>query len=92
MSFISALRSRFSGQSFEEFGEGRRFPLSKAVEHEIRRHVLELSTADLTGYTYERRRSDFVLAKSDIVIYDPSGKHVLEGREMARGGYSFWQK
>jgi hypothetical protein len=93
MSVISAIRSKLSGQSLEEFGEGQRFPLSKVVQNEIRRHVVELSKADLKGYTFERRRSAFAFGKSDLVIYDSSGNHVLEGREMARGaGFSFWQK
>ena len=93
MSFIRSFRSRFSGQSFEAFGTGQRFPLSKELSHEIRRHIVQLSRMDLAGYTYERRRSEYPQAKSDIVVYDPDGKIVLNGREMQGGGdLSFWLK
>jgi hypothetical protein len=92
MSFIRSIRSKFSGQSFEAFGEGQRFPLSKELTTEVRRNIVQLSRKDLTGYTYERRRSEYPQAKSDIVIYDADGKLVLNGREMNGGDTSFWLK
>ena len=92
MNMIGAVRSFFSGQTQEAFGEGQKFPLSKAITKEIRRHSAVLSGAELTGYTFERRHSDYPGAKSDIVIYDPSGKGVLDGREMNNGEVSFWEK
>ena len=92
MSFLRSMRSKLSGQSFEVFGEGVRVPLSKELTHEIRRHIVELSRKDLTGFTFERRRSVFPQAKSDIVIYDATGTAVLNGREMQGGDTSFWAK
>jgi hypothetical protein len=92
MSIIGSIRSFFSGQTQEAFGYGERYPLSKPLTKEIRRHIAVLSGADLIGYTFERRHSDYPGAKSDIVIYDPSGKSTLDGREMNNGEVSFWEK
>ena len=92
MNPISAIRSFFSGQTREQFGLGHKFPLTKQITKEIRRHIASLSTADLTGYTFERRHSDYPHAKSDIVVYDPSDKAILDGRELSGGEVSFWPK
>ena len=92
MSIIDSIRTFFSGQTQEAFGYGEKYPLSKPITKEIRRHIAILSGADLTGYTFERRHSDYPGAKSDIVIYDPSGKSTLNGREMDNGELSFWEK
>lgn len=92
MNVIGSVRSFFSGQTQEAFGAGRKFPLSKSITKEVRRHSAALSRAELTGYTFERRHSDYPGAKSDIVIYDPNGKGILNGREMHNGELSFWEK
>ena len=92
MNMIGSVRSFFSGQSHEAMGEGHKFSLSKPITKEIRRHIAVLSGADLTGYTFERRHSDYPGSKSDLVIYDPSGKSILDGREMNNGETSFWEK
>ena len=93
MTLLSAIRSKFGGQAPQQaFGEGRRFPLSKELTLDIRRHVAQLSGRDLAGYTVERRRSDYPMAKSDLVVYDPEGKAILDGREMQGGHSSFWLK
>ena len=86
---LAKVRSFFSGQSQEQFGSGQRFPLTKEITKEVRRHVASLYNADLSQYTFERRHSDHPGAKSDLVIYDPSEKAVIFGREMD-GHLSFW--
>jgi len=91
MKLVSGVRSFFNGQTQEAFGLGQRTALTSSLRKDIRRHIANLSGADLTGYTYERRRSDYPQAKSDLVIYDPTGKPVLDGRELS-GGVSFWPK
>ena len=92
MNMIGTVRSFFSGQSQEAMGSGHRFALSKPITREVRRHIAVLSGADLTGYTFERRHSDYPGAKSDIVVYNPAGEGVLNGREMNNGEISFWEK
>ena len=92
MKVLGSLRSFFSGQTQEAFGLGEKFPLTKGITKELRRHIVGRATADLTGYTFERRHSDFPHAKSDIVIYDASDKAVFDGRELSGGEVSFWSK
>ena len=91
MSILGQIRSKFSGQTREEFGLGQRHPLSKQIEKSVRRHIVGLRNADLSGYEFERRPSTQKDAKSDLVIYDAEKKPVLYGRDMY-GDTSFWQK
>ncbi len=83
-----------SGQSKEAFGFGQRHPLTKQITSAIRFHINDLSTADLTHHSFERRRSSYPAAKSDIIIYDPEGTPVVRGREFSEGGHSvvFWRE
>ena len=46
-----------SGQTMEAFGEGERFPVTKQLIVTIKRHVNDLKDTDISGYTFERRRS-----------------------------------
>ena len=57
-----------SGQTTEAFGDGERFPVNKQMIITIKRHINDLKDTDITGYTFERRRSDYAGAKSDLVI------------------------
>jgi hypothetical protein len=90
MTFLNSIRSLVSRQPQEEFGLGERFPITKAMSVSIKRHMNGLSKADLSGYTFERRRSEYHDAKSDLVIYNPADKPVLNGREIG-GRLSFWE-
>src|SRR5215204_6380536 len=90
MGMFSSLRSKMSGQTLEAFGEGERFPVNKQMILTIKRHVADLKDADLTGYTFERRRSDYKGAKSDLVIYNDTQQAVLHGREPESGPISIW--
>jgi hypothetical protein len=86
---FDAMRSKMSGQTMEKFGEGQRFPLTKQMVKSIYEHIGNLKGSDLSGYTYERKRSDYSQARSDLVIYDVDGKPVLHGRE-SDGPMNFW--
>ena len=79
-----------SGQTTEKFGEGERFPLNRQMMVMVRRHMTEMKDTDLTAYTFERRRSDYKGAKSDLVIYDNHQRPVLQGREPDSGPVSIW--
>jgi hypothetical protein len=92
MSLIGSVRSLFGGGQSEAFGEGQKSPLTKHLTLEIKRHIAELSRKDLVGYTFERRRSEYPQAKSDLVVYNQAGTPVLHGREMSGGEFSFWSK
>lgn len=90
MGVFDALRSKMSGQTLEAFGEGQQFPLTKQMIVSIQRHMSTLKDSDLKGYTFERRRSDYAGAKSDLVIYNASKQPVLHGRELGGGPISVW--
>ena len=87
---FSALRSKMSGQSLEAFGEGQQFPLTKQMIVSIQRHMPSMAVTDLSGYTFERRRSDYAAAKSDLVVYNENKMPVLHGREPESGPVSIW--
>jgi hypothetical protein len=72
------------------FGEGERFPLTKQMTVAVKRHMVALKDADLSAYTFERRRSDYKDARSDLVIYDATSAKVLSGREFNSGPTSIW--
>jgi hypothetical protein len=90
MGVFSALRSKMNGQTAEAFGEGQQFPLTKPMITSIQRHMPALKDTDLSSYTFERRRSDYAGAKSDLVIYNDSKQPVLHGRELNSGPISVW--
>jgi hypothetical protein len=56
----------------------------------IKEHMSALRETDLSGYTFERRHSDYHDYKSDLIIYDAQGEAVLQGREASDGRVSFW--
>jgi hypothetical protein len=93
MSMLGSVRSIFGGGKTQTVaGQSHRSPLSKGIAAEVRRHNAALSGADLTGYTIERRHTNYPNARADLTIYDPNDRPVLEGREMAGGAISFWEK
>lgn len=91
MKFLDSVRTKFSGQTKEEFGEGEQFPLTKGLIQGIRDHMSDLRRTDLSKFTYERRHSSYPDAKSDLVIYNPDREAVLHGRENRDGRVSFWR-
>jgi hypothetical protein len=91
MRMLSAIRSKMSGQTTEEFGSGQRFPLTKDLKRAISLHMNDLDRKDLSRFTFERRSSYYPDAKSDIVIYDDEEQPVLHGRESNDGLVSIWR-
>jgi hypothetical protein len=89
VSLLKSLRSRFNGQSTELFGQGQRYPLTDKMVKSIKKHEVSLRSADLGAFKFERRRSTYHDAKSDLVIYNAEGTPVLNGREFD-GPLSFW--
>jgi hypothetical protein len=55
----------------------------------LQRHEIALRMVDLRPYTFERRRSEYLGAKSDLIVYDAEGRAVMHGREFD-GALSFW--
>jgi hypothetical protein len=90
MSFMQTMRSKMNHQTEEAFGEGARTLVDKKMILAIKRHMVGLKNEDITGYTVERRRSDFFGARSDLVIYNAQGTPVLHGREFNGGPISIW--
>jgi hypothetical protein len=90
MGVFTSLRSKMSGQTSEAFGEGERFPVNKQMILTIKRHVVDLKDTDITAYSFERRRSDYKGAKSDLIIYNENKQPILHGREPESGPISIW--
>ena len=91
MKLLDTFRSFFSGQTFEAFGEGQRFPLTKQMTTAIRRDIHHLEKSDLSAYTFERRHSEYPGAKSDVVVYDDQKTAIVSGRETSAGPAAFWK-
>jgi hypothetical protein len=92
MSIMNSMRSKMNHQTEEAFGSGARTPVDKKMAIAIKRHMAALKDTDLSGYTVERRRSDYSGARSDLVIYDGESVPVLSGREFNGGPTSIWYK
>ena len=90
MGVLASVRSKLSGQTTEQFGFGNRFPLSKQMIESIRRHLSKGRSESLANYKFERRRSDYSGAVSDIVVYDAQETPVLQGRDWGHT-LSFWE-
>ena len=89
MKLLEAVRSKMNHQTQEAFGDGARFPVNKQMIVAIKRHMVGLKDEDFAGYTFERRRSDYRDAKSDLVVYNAEKLPVLHGREFGNST-SFW--
>ena len=86
-----ARRQARQSSNWAGFGAGEKAPLTGSMQKTIRQHIVEANQKDaLTGYTYERRPSQYPTASSDLVIYDGNGRAVMQGREFAGGRMSFW--
>ena len=90
MSLLESVRTRFNGQTTEAFGEGQRHPVTKSMIKSIKMHITSLRDTDITSYSFERRRSDYKDAQSDLVIYDGEGHMAMHGRDFGHVT-SFWQ-
>jgi hypothetical protein len=64
------------------------FPTKLAAQ--VKSQFSHFSRSDLTAFTYEKTKSDFYGAKTDLTIYNEDGKHVLTGRDFGDRTF-FWQ-
>jgi hypothetical protein len=64
------------------------FPLKLAKE--VQSQFSAFSRTDMTAFTFEKKKSDFREAKSDLSVFDGSGKLQLLGRDFG-GRIFFWQ-
>lgn len=64
------------------------FPPKLATQ--VKSQFSQFHNADLGEFTYERSKSDFFGAKTDLTIYNQDGKHVLTGRDFGDRTF-FWQ-
>ena len=89
MSLLESVRTRFNGQTTAAFGEGQRRTVTKSMVKSIKNHLPGLRDTDIDGYTFERRRSDYKDAQSDLVVYDNDGHPAIHGRDFGHL-ISFW--
>lgn len=64
------------------------FPPKLAAQ--VRAQFAQFASTDMSGFTYEKTKSDFYSAKTDLTIYNSEGKHVLMGRDFGDRTF-FWQ-
>jgi major membrane immunogen (membrane-anchored lipoprotein) len=71
-----------------KISERRTFPakLGKQVQSQFSQFTL----TDMSAYTFEKVKSDFKSAKTDLTIFDLDGKMVLLGRDFGDRTF-FWQ-
>jgi hypothetical protein len=68
----------------------KRENMNLQVETAIRRNIVDVARQDLSGYTFEKRKTRYPNAKYDLLIFDPNGKAVIEGREFTSRDVSLW--
>jgi hypothetical protein len=90
MSFFSSLKGKLPGQAEDSMAEGQPAPLTKRMEAAIRGHLTWYKNTDLSAYTFERKRSEYAAARSDLVIYNENKQPVMHGRELSNGPVSVW--
>ncbi len=64
------------------------FPTKLATQ--VQSQFAYFAHKDLTTFTYERVKSDFRGAKTDLTVFNPDGKLVLHGRDFGDRTF-FWQ-
>ena len=64
------------------------FPPKLAAQ--VKSQFSHFAHADMTGFTFQKVKSDFYGAKTDLTVYNSEGKHVLTGRDFGDRTF-FWQ-
>jgi hypothetical protein len=57
---------------------------------QVQAQISQFAGTDMRAFTFEKKKSDFSGAKSDLSIYNPDGKLVLAGRDFGDRTF-FWQ-
>jgi hypothetical protein len=68
-----------------------RTPLTRNVVKALLQQFTFLTSADIAGWTCERRRSDRQGAREDIRLFDSEGNQVYFGRTFDGRSISFWK-
>lgn len=64
------------------------FPTKLATQ--VQSQFAAFNKTDMTAFTYEKVKSEFYGAKTDLTIYNAEGRHVLMGRDFGDRTF-FWQ-
>ena len=64
--------------------------LPEKLARQVRSQFTAFNQTDMTAYTYGKTKSEFLGAKSDLSVYDGSGKLMLVGRDFGDRIF-FWQ-
>ena len=64
------------------------FPPKLAAQ--VKAQFSQFHSADMSGFTYSKTKSDFYGARTDLAIFNPDGKNVLMGRDFGDRTF-FWQ-
>ena len=78
--------------SREDRGPGHRQLLPANLVKAMRYNFSRLGLADISAYTFERRKTSYPQAKADLSIFDDNGELSMEGREFPGGQISLWPK
>jgi hypothetical protein len=70
-----------------------RHSLDERMHRYVLLYVNGLHNKDLSAYTYDRRDSTYPDARSELTVFDDTGKVTLYGREFNNGAnrFVFWQ-
>ena len=68
-----------------------RQPLTSRLNRAIRAQFTEFERADLSRFTFEKKRSTYKDASSDLFIYRGDGRLACRGREFGNQLF-FWQE
>lgn len=71
------------------YAEGVRQPLSKSLLKTAVAQFPRLGRIDTSGWTYEHRGTNYRDAKTDLTVYDETGKLVFRGRQFGNQVF-FW--
>ena len=64
------------------------FPVKLAKQ--IQSQFTQFAHTDMTAFTFEKSKSDFYGAKTDLAVFNPEGKLVINGRDFGDRTF-FWQ-
>jgi len=71
-----------------EVAERKIFPTK--LGKQVRSQFSQFTRTDMSAYTFEKTKSDFKTAKTDLSVFDLEGKLVLLGRDFGDRIF-FWQ-
>jgi len=67
-----------------------RHSFPEKLAKQVQSQFTQFAQKDMTGYTVARAKSEFYSARTDLTVFDPEGKLVLNGRDFGDRIF-FWQ-